>query len=58
MFTRYDKLGSSVYKYNIMNMLFYCSGHSGKVLCVQSDEEKIISGSADTSIKVTSYWLM
>jgi len=29
-----------------------CSGHTDHVLCVQFDDEKIISGSADKTIKV------
>ena len=33
--------------------LSYCRGHTDAVLCVQFDKEKVVSGSKDTTIKVS-----
>ena len=35
---------------------FHVRGHTDAVLCLQFDNEKVISGSKDTTIKVLSSW--
>ncbi len=37
------------------NVSFFCRGHTDAVLCLQFDEEKVVSGSKDKTIKVCLY---
>lgn len=49
----YDKrCGVYMPVFNMQYLHLVFSGHDDHVLCVQADEDKIISGSADKSIKV------